>query len=286
MKVFVTAGTGTIGTALVGELRNRGAEVSVLTRSEDNAAALPDGVRGVVGDLLDLKLLGEEFAAADAVFLNCPIGEAETYQGMLAVDAAKRAGVGHLVYVSTHDPEELFTPPHCAVKLVVEKAIKASGVPYTILRLNEFMQNDILAKEMLLAGINGIPLGTVGVSRVDVRDVAEAAAIVLTTPGHHGETYVVSGPEALTGQAVTDIWSRALGVEIAYVGDDLASCSMILNEMMPQHLARDIWLTYEHYDRHGQAASADDVERLTKLLGHAPRSFAEFAAEMAGVWKS
>ncbi|MFE6486720.1 SDR family oxidoreductase [Streptomyces sp. NPDC057757] len=286
MKVFVTGGTGVVGTALVSELCSRGVEVSVLTRSAEKADALPDGVRGVVGDLLDYNLLLEEFGAADAVYLNLPVGEAETYQGMLAVDAARRAEVGHLVYVSTQDLENLFTPPHCGVKVAVEKSLKASGVPYTILRRSELMQNDVGAKDMLLMGVYGIPLGEIGVSRVDVRDVAEAAAIILTSPGHDGVTYTVTGPEPVTGQFVTDTWKRVLGVEIAYVGGDLDSCSLILNQMMPQHLARDLWLMYEHYDHNGYVAAAEDIEAVTKLLGRPPRSFTEFAEEMAAAWKA
>ncbi|TYB44911.1 SDR family oxidoreductase [Actinomadura chibensis] len=286
MKVFVTAGTGVVGTALTAELRSREAEVSVLTRDADKAAALPAGVRGVVGDLLDFELVRTEFAAADAVFLNLPVGAEELYQGILAVDAAKRAEVKHLVYLSAQDVETMVTAPYCAGKATIEQALKDSGVPYTIIRRGELMQNDIGAKQMLDMGIYGIPFGEIGVSRVDVRDVAEAAAIVLTTPGHLGETYTVTGPEPVTGRFVAETWKRVLDSEVAYVGDDLDSCWQILNQMMPSHIARDIWLMYEHYDHHGHVAAEDDVVRATKLLGHPPRSFTEFAEETAAAWKS
>src|SRR6185437_1927501 len=200
MKVFVTGGTGTVGRPLVQKLSARGVEVSVLTRSAEKARALRDGVRGVIGDIADLDLLRRHFTETDALFLNTEITTEELYQAILTADIAAKAKVKHLVFLSGQDPDIMFKPPHCAVKSATENAIRLMGVPFTFLRPNTFMQNDLqLLEAIVLGGIYPVPFGTGGVSRIDVNDIAEAAAIVLTTEGHIGKTYTLPGPEVLTG---------------------------------------------------------------------------------------
>jgi uncharacterized protein YbjT (DUF2867 family) len=90
--------------------------------------------------------------------------------------------------------------PHFASKLAIENALRQFDVPFTIIRPNYFSQNDATLKDSLTkAGICPMPLGDVGVSAVDIRDIAEATAIVLTSDGHTGKTYNLNGPGVLSG---------------------------------------------------------------------------------------
>jgi uncharacterized protein YbjT (DUF2867 family) len=156
---------------------------------------------------------------------------------------------------------------------------------WTILRPNSFVQNDARAKTALLDyGVYPQPLGSKGVSRVDVRDIAEAAAIALTQDGHAGRTYNVVGPRPLTGAESAAVWAQTLGRPIRYAGDDLGAWEQQMLQHAPAWMVYDLRHMYAHFQEHGLAGTAEDVATLTKLLGHAPRAFEDYASETAAEW--
>jgi uncharacterized protein YbjT (DUF2867 family) len=287
MKVLVIGGTGTVGSAVARELLRRGAEVSVLTRSAEKAASLPAGVRATMGDLLDPKSARTVFRGQDGVFLLNPVSATETHEGLMALNGVRMAGVKRLAYLSVHDVDAAPHLPHFGSKIGVETAIRTSDVPFTILRPNNFYQNDYWFKDtMLQYGVYPQPLGSVGLSRVDVRDIAEAAAIALTADGHDGQTYTLAGPSVCTGTGTAETWSRALGKSVAYAGDDLDAWETQSLQYLPPWMVFDFRLMYAFFQEKGLKATDADIVRLTKLLGHAPRSFEDFAAETAKAWRA
>jgi uncharacterized protein YbjT (DUF2867 family) len=288
MKVFVTGATGNIGSRLVPELVKRGAEVTALVWSGETdptrAPNFPEYIKRVEGDLLNVAPLVTELEKVDALFLLCQ-GELEPYKALNTVDIAKRAGIRHLVYLSGQDLEGLFEPPHCAFKILGEHVIKNSGIPYTFIRPNYFMQNDYRSKDDILQrGLYTHPLGDVGVNRVDVRDIAEAAAIVLTSPGYEGETYTIASPDVFTGESTAALWSQVLGRTIKYAGhDDMDSYEENSMSFSP-YMAHDMRMMYEGFQKNGFIASEEDIERLTRLLGRQPRNYYDFVEETASMW--
>jgi uncharacterized protein YbjT (DUF2867 family) len=128
------------------------------------------------------------------------------------------------------------------------------------------------------------PIGDVGISRVDVRDIAEVAALSLTSDGHTGETYNLVGGRAHTGQSTAEVWSRALGKEIKYAGNDLDAWERQSLAYLPAWMVFDLRLMYAFFQEKGLKATPEDIETSTRVLGHAPRSFEDFAAETAKVW--
>jgi uncharacterized protein YbjT (DUF2867 family) len=120
---------------------------------------------------------------------------------------------------------------------------------------------------------------------VDVRDIAEAAAIAFTTPGHEGQTYNLVGPQAHTGKSTAEVWSRALGRTIAYGGSDLDKWEQQSLQFLPAWMVFDFRLMYKLFQDEGFKATPADIDRQTNLLGHAPRSFEDFATETARIWK-
>jgi uncharacterized protein YbjT (DUF2867 family) len=287
MRVLVVGGTGMVGSQVVRELLARGAEVSVLTRSAEKAGSLPRGARAITGDLLDPKSVRSVFAGQDGVFLLNPVSATETHEGLMALNGVQMAGVKRLAYLSVHNVDAAPHLPHFGSKTAVEIAIKASGVPFTILRPNNFYQNDSWFKDaMLKYGVYPQPIGNVGISRVDVRDIAETAAIALTADGHAGQTYNLVGPRACTGTGTAETWSRALGKSIAYAGDDLDAWEAQSLQYMPPWMVFDLRLMYAFFQEKGLKAPAADIDRLTTLLGHAPRSFEDFADETAKAWRA
>ena len=285
MKVLVIGGTGTVGTQTVKELLSRNVEVYVLTRDPEKANKLPVGAKAVTGNILDPKTVRSAFTGMDGVFMVNPVSTTETSEGLFAVNGARLAGVKRIVYMSVHDYDKALHLPHFGAKLPIEEAIKASGISYTFLRPNNFYQNDFWFKDAILQqGLYVQPIGDVGISRVDVRDIAEAAAISLTTAGHEGKTYNLVGPEPLTGQGTADLWSEALGIPVSYFGNDMDAWEKMMLQFMPDWMVFDFRLMFEYFQKHGLKATTEDIDRLTDLLGHAPRAFNEYTIEAAKQW--
>ena len=129
-------------------------------------------------------------------------------------------------------------------------------------------------------------LGTPGISAVDVRDIAEAAAITLTTGGHLGQTYNLNGPAVLSGPAVASIWSQLLQKTVQYGGEDLDTFEQQMRERSPSWSAFDIRVMFQGYLERGFAAEDGDLEKLTELLGRPPRRYENFARETVEAWRS
>jgi uncharacterized protein YbjT (DUF2867 family) len=285
MKILVTGGTGTVGSQVVRDLAGGQHDVQVLTRDTSKAMNFPAGVTAVAGNLLEPATVRRIFSGVDAVFLLNAVSQTEANEALMSVSAMRVAGVTRVVYLSVHHVDDAAWLPHFGSKVGVEVALQKSGIPCTILRPNNFHQNDYWFKDVLLQyGIYPQPLGDIGVSRVDVRDISEAAVLSLTTSSHEGQTYDLVGPEALTGEETARRWSRALGKPIAYGGNDLDAWEKQSLAYMPDWMVYDFRLMYSHFQEKGLIASSEAIARQTRLLGHAPRGFDAFAAETAAAW--
>jgi uncharacterized protein YbjT (DUF2867 family) len=275
MKVLVTGGTGTVGSQVVNDLVARGATVSVLTR-DPAKATLPAGVAGVKGDLAEPASVREVFNGFEGVFLLNPVSKTEAYEGLMGVAGMRLAGVKRVVYLSVHDVEGASYLPHFGSKVGVEHAVRTSGMAWTILRPNNFYQNDYWFKDALQQfGVYPQPIGPTGISRVDVRDIGEAAAIAFTSAGHEGQTYDLVGPRAVTGEETARIWAEALGRPITYGGDDLDAWEQQFLQYMPDWMVFDFRLMYAHFQKNGlkatssgaRAAGEDARPRAAALRG-------------------
>jgi uncharacterized protein YbjT (DUF2867 family) len=190
MRILVTGGTGNVGGAVVRELHKRRLKVRVLARTQPEAGKLPAGVEVAIGDLLDPVSVEQALQGVDKLFLLNGVVTDELTQALIVYGVAKRIGLQHVTYLSVFKVEQFRDVPHFASKLAVENALREFGVPYTILRPGYYMQNDITLKDALMSeGIYPMPIGTAGIATVDIRDIAEAAAISLSEDGHVGQTY-------------------------------------------------------------------------------------------------
>jgi uncharacterized protein YbjT (DUF2867 family) len=284
MKILVTGGIGHVGSEVVKELQKRKADIRLLVRKEDTAT--PAGVEKAVGDLLDPVSVQKAMEGVDKLYLLNAVLPDELTQGLIAYDLAKKLKLSHVVYHSVFRVEHFKDVPHFASKLAIENALREFDVPFTVLRPNYFMQNDASLKDPLTkAGIYPMPLGDVGVSVVDVRDIAEAAAIVLTSGEHNGKTYNLNGPEIVSGAKAASIWGEVLGKKIQYTGHNMDAFEEQMRKRAPSWSAFDIRMMFEGYLERGFVAEDGDVEKLTKLLGHAPRRYEDFARETFLQWQ-
>ncbi len=289
MSILVTGSTGTIGAQVLAHLHERGADIRALTRSPGKAS-LPSGVTPVRGDLADIDSVRAALEGVSTLFLLVPNVADELTEAMLTLTVAREAGVKGIVYLSVFKGETYADVPHFAGKHTVERMIEALDLPATILRPAYFIQNDLRQKDPLLKfGAYAAPIGSKGVSMVDIRDIGEAAAIELLrrdqAPAPIGrEIYELVGPDSLTGEGLAAIWSDALGRAIRYGGDDLTVMEQRMKAMLPAWHALDLRLMFGRYQTDGATATAADIAHLAKLLGRAPRSYADFAKDAATQW--
>jgi uncharacterized protein YbjT (DUF2867 family) len=286
MNILVIGGTGLVGSHVVQGLVAKGEQVHVLTRSADKADGFPLGASGIIGDLHKPETLRWAMRGIDRVFLVTPLSSTETEEGLAVVAAAKRACVRHLVYLSVYHVEQASYIPHFKSKMKIQRALRDSGMAFTVIMANNFFQNDLLYRESILEeGVYPQPIGDIGLNRVDVRDIADAVVATLTQTGHEFHCYPLIGAEALSAQDVADIYTRTLGREIRYGGNDLQVWGEKATHTLPGWLVQDLKLMYEFFQRQGLRASEADFALQAKALGHLPRCFHTFVKETVAAWE-
>ncbi len=287
MKILVTGGTGTVGSKVVAELAKRGADVRALVRGKEAATKIPAGVEIVTGDLLDPVSVREALQNVDKLYLLNAVAPDELTHGLIAVNLARQQKIQHIVYHSVFKVETYKDVPHFASKFAIESVLHEFGLPFTTIRPSYFFQNDLAMKDAIIkAGMYPSPVGDVGISAVDVRDIAEATAIVLTGSGHIGKTYNLVGPENLSGNQIAAIWSKLMGKEVRYAGHDMDAFEEQMRKRAPSWAAFDMRIMFEKFLEHGLRAEKSDVETVTKLLDHPPRRYEDFARESVSGWGS
>ncbi|MCJ8159001.1 SDR family oxidoreductase [Sphingomonas sp. LaA6.9] len=286
MAILVTGSTGTIGSQVVAQLATRGADVLALTRSPDKAR-FPEGVTAVKGDFTDVESMRSALSMASTLFLLNAVTPDEVTQALIALNLARSADIERIVYLSVFHSDLYTNVPHFAGKFTVERMIEQYQLPVTILRPAYFIQNDITIKDVIAGyGVYPMPVGSIGLSMVDTRDIAEVAALELlrrersSTP-LPGEVVNVVGPDVLNGAQLARLWSEVLNREIAYGGDDSAAFEQNMKAFAPDWMAYDMRLMTERFQQDGMVASVADTSRLTKMLDRPLRSYREFAEETA-----
>ncbi|HEF5870374.1 TPA: NmrA family NAD(P)-binding protein [Burkholderia cenocepacia] len=285
MTLLVTGATGRVGRQVVRQLVDRGADVRVLAR-DPAKVDFPPAVTVVQGDMLDVDALRAACSGVRTLFLLNGVAGDEFTQALIALNVARETGIERVVYLSVLHADRFVNVPHFAVKSGAERMIERMGFSATILRPAYFMDNEAMVKDAIVGhGVYPMPIGGKGVAMVDVRDIAEVAAIELIrrhdAPGKLPlETINLVGPDTLTGPQLASIWSETLGRPVAYGGDDPAPFERNLAQFMPKWMAYEMRLMAERYVSDGMVPEAGDVERLTAILGRPLRTYRDFAAAL------
>jgi uncharacterized protein YbjT (DUF2867 family) len=286
MTILVTGATGAVGRQVVEQLVKRGADVRALVR-DPAKADFPADVAVAQGELLDVDALRNAFSGVSTLFLLNAVVPDEFTQALIALNAARQAGIERIVYLSVIHSDRYVNVPHFAGKFGVERMIEQMGFGATILRPAYFISNDLTIKDVVTGyGVYPMPIGGRGLAMVDTRDIAEVAAIELirreqATGSLPLDRINLVGPDTLTGVDIAAIWSEVLGRPIAYGGDDTAAFEQNLRRFMPNWMAFDMRLMAERFLTDGMLPEAGDVARLTALLGRPLHSYRDFASEIA-----
>ncbi|WP_027668434.1 SDR family oxidoreductase [Rhizobium leguminosarum] len=286
MTILVTGATGNVGRQVVEHLVKRGADVRALVR-DPSKAEFPAGVSVAQGDFLDVDSLRNAMSGVSTLFLLNAVVPDEFTQALIALNVARSAGIERIVYLSVIHADVYVNVPHFAGKFGVERMIEQMGFKATILRPAYFIQNDLMVKDVITGyGAYPMPVGAKGLAMIDVRDIAEIAALELLRREQSAEPLALDrinlvGPETLTGSDIAAIWSDVLARPIAYGGDNTEGFEQNLKQFMPAWMAYDMRLMGERFLTDGMLPETGDLERLTKLLGRPLRSYRTFASETA-----
>jgi uncharacterized protein YbjT (DUF2867 family) len=277
--ILVTGATGHIGSELVRLLAEQGTPARALIHTPDKAAPIQRlGLETAVGDFEQPDTLDAAMAGCDQLFLLSPPTPRQPEQEQHVIDAAKRAGVAHVVKQSVPwaDPDAGLV--FCRWHGQIEQHLEGSGLAYTLLRPSNFMQNFLMSAQPVAE--QGVLYGMLGEGRVgfiDTRDIAAVAAQLLTNPGHQGASYTLTGPEALSAAEVAERLSAAIGRQVRYV--DLppeAFGQALAGAGLPGWLVDGV---VEGNKLLAAGHGAELTDEVAKVPGRPPRTFAQFAAD-------
>lgn len=218
-RILVTGATGQVSSAVIAALRAfEGIVIRAGVRDIAEAPAQWSSdarVQPVAFDFLDRASQDAALADCDSLFLLRPPQLTGDFGDVIA--RARQHGVGHIVFLSVQGAERNWFIPHHKI----ERRLKSSGVPYTLLRPAYFMQNftSTLHDDLVRRHRIFLPAGNARFTLVDVGDIARVAARVLTQPGaqHHGQAYTLTSETPLNFQQMADQLTTGLDTPITYV---------------------------------------------------------------------
>jgi NAD(P)H dehydrogenase (quinone) len=280
--ILVTGAAGKTGIAVTRALAGRGMAVRALVRRAEQKPSmeLTGAAQVKVGDLGDRAALRQAVAGVAAIYHICPnVDPLEREYARLLIDEARAAGVGHFGYHSVLHPQTESMIHHWN-KLRVEEALFESGIPYTILQPCAYMQNLLAQKASIVDdGVITVPYSVEAkFSFVDLGDVAEAAAVVMSEREHRWAIYELAGPEALDHLQIATMVQTILGkpVRAQQISVGAWASSARKNDL-GKYRVDALTAMFEYYDRHGLRGNP---ESLAHLIGRQPRSFGDFLQGM------
>jgi uncharacterized protein YbjT (DUF2867 family) len=274
--ILITGSSGNVGQEVLKQIVKTGRPIRAAFQSAAKAAAAPAGVETVIMDYNQPETMRAALRGVDRVFLVGPVTPTLPELERNATDEIKRSAARQIVKLSAMGGRAATFPRQHQDS---EDYIKTSGIAYTFLRPNGFMQNMVTYNGATIASQNAF-YGSQGdgqVSHIDLRDIAAVAVKVLTEDAHVGKVYTLTGTEALSNSGIAEILSANLGREIKYV--DLPPAQMkqaLLGAGMPEWNVDALLDLNELYRRGGASTVSGDVEQI---LGRKPITFEEFSRD-------
>jgi uncharacterized protein YbjT (DUF2867 family) len=281
--ILVTGSTGTVGAATVQAL-SATPGVNVRAAVHSRPAQPTGGAETVEVDYDRPETVRDAAAGADAVLMITPAIPNQSVLAGRMLEGLVAAGVPRLVRLSAMGADTGEGGPFIEDHGVGERLIAESGIPATILRPNSFMSNFVAFNPPDQDGNIVLPWGDAGVSLIDTRDIGEVAAAVLASDAHVGKAYALTGPEAITAAQIAAAIGEVTGRQVRYVdAPPEAMREGMLGFGMPEPLV-DALLALWATNRSG--ATARVTGAVEEITGRPARSFAEFARDNAGAWRT
>ena len=285
-KFLVTGATGKVGSSLLKHLDTANTDLRALVHDESKAQSLRDrDVETVVGDFLEPVSLGTALEGVSTVFLATPIHPEQITQATNVIEAASASGNDpRIVRLSVHQASHQAPTKISRQHAEIEDTLAASGLTYTLLRPQSYMQNTLMAAPTVASeGKIYQPMKEGRLGMIDARDVGEAAAKVLTEDGHEGKTYTLTSPTTVSFYDVAGVLGEVLGKEVAYVPVPLKRAKEAMLQRGIPELMVDALNEYAKVHSEGYSDwTAEDFERLT---GHPATHYEQFASDFEQIFR-
>jgi uncharacterized protein YbjT (DUF2867 family) len=289
---LITGAAGTVGSEVAKQLSLAGQRVRAAVHSSTLAASSHEKLKGL--ELVEIdynkpETLVAAFKDADKLFLLTPASPKAAELATNLVNEAKKSGITHIVKQSILGADSGLDVAHLRLHRQAEKIIEGSGIPFTFLRPNDFMQNFVNFYNSTIKSKNAfyLPAEDAKVSFVDVRDIAAIAVKTLTDDDgnsrHIGKAYTITGPEALSYYQVAEILSNATGKEIDYVNISEEDTRLGMKDM-----GWGDWLintTLQLFDLYRKGYASQVSSAVEEVLARKPISFPQFAKDYASAFK-
>jgi (4-alkanoyl-5-oxo-2,5-dihydrofuran-3-yl)methyl phosphate reductase len=263
--ILVTGATGNIGSELVKLLVAKGLTVRVISRDEKKVSHLDPAVQRVIGDRHDRSVVRKATQGADKVLMLAIVFDKNHESDRLLVEEAKQAGARQIVMISSasvrREGNEIGR-----LHREKEELIERSGIPWTFLRPGGFMSNAVLwwAETIKAQAKVFNPAGNGKTAPISPYDIAAVAAVALTSAGHIGKAYGLTGSESLSNPEQVEILSKVIGrpIECVDVPVEVAAERAIASGL-PEALVKSLAQLWEQVRTEAYTFQTDEVERLT-----------------------
>ena len=277
--ILLTGATGKTGSATAIELSNLKVPFRALIRSEekrDEIEAL--GGEVIIGSAENRETIDQAMMGIEKLLIILPNCENQLEMEMQLVDSAKAEGVEQIVYMSSVEADEECTSPIPKLHWDTEVYIKDSGLQWTMIKPNFYMQNFIgSAKTIVEQNKFFLPMSEGKTGMIDTRDVGKVIAKVLSEEGHEGQSYQITGPEILSFYNVAEKFSSVLKREVLYVDMSMDAYKNILSQFLTNQWHLDSVI--DLFAGIAEGGIEYNTDTFEELIGTPPRSLEDFIEE-------
>ncbi len=281
--ILLTGATGRVGSAAANRLLQAGVPFRVLVRDPDKFTLADSSIQVVAGDLGDGVAVAEAVKGVDRALIVMGNHPDQARLERRFADFAARAGVSHLVKISSMEASAEATAELPKNHYETEQHIVAQGLNWTFLRPNYYMQNMLMyAASISRAGQFALPLASAKTAMVDARDVGAVSAAVLMEEGHAGHIYRLAGPELIDFHEVAQRMSHALGSAVQYVEQSPGDFREVLGQFI--HSAWQLDAVCELFAEIAKGSLEHLTTDVESLLGRPPLDLEAFTQEFSSAF--
>ena len=284
--ILLTGATGKTGSATAKALNERGIKFRALIRNEEKREEIESlGGEVVIGSIENKEAVDQSMVDIEAALILLPNSENQLSLEKQLVDSAKQAGANRVVKMSSIEATPDATSPIPRLHLESEEYIKQSGLNWTMVKPNFYMQN-LLASAATIKdqGKIFLPMGEGKTGMIDTTDVGKVLAKVLSEDGHESMNHEITGPEILSFFEVAEIFTQGLGKQVDYVDVPLAAYKETLGQFLTNQWHLDAVI--DLFKGIADGGIEEKTDTYSNLMGESPKSLSQFVSENSFIFKS
>ena len=284
--ILITGATGKTGSATAKSLGEKGEIFRALIRNEEKKEGLESlGGEVVIGSIENTEVVNQSMQGVKTVLVLLPNSESQLALEKQLVDSAKQAGVERIVKMSSIEATPDATSPIPKLHLESEEYIKQSGLAWTMIKPNFYMQNLLASAGTIKEqGKIFLPMGDGKTGMIDTTDVGKVLAKVLSEDGHESMNHEITGPEILSFYEVAEIFSQVLGKQVDYVDVPMGAYKETLGQFLTNQWHLDAVI--DLFKGIAEGGIEDKTDTFNELMGETPKSLSQFLAENSFIFKS